>query len=125
MTDNLYDLWEKAKPLIKEQTTKITYETWIDSLKIASFNDNVIVLLASNPIQKNTLEGKYIELLKATFNYLTNKDCQVIIKEESDFINNDSFDSIKPQETSKVENKRAIHLYPHGKKYEELCEAVV
>ena len=23
------------------------------------------------------------------------------------------------------ENKRAIHLYPHGKKYEELCEAVV
>ena len=23
MTDNLYDLWEKAKPLLKEQTTKM------------------------------------------------------------------------------------------------------
>ena len=108
MTDNLHDLWEKAKPYLRDQTTKITYETWIESLKIASFNDNVIVLLASNPIQKNTLEAKYIELLKATFNYLTNKDCQVIIKEESDFLNNDSFNNPKPQDNNKVENKRAI-----------------
>ena len=40
----MIDLWNRAKELLKEETTVITYETWIQSLELKSINDNIIVL---------------------------------------------------------------------------------
>ena len=53
-------------------------------LEIKSFQDNVVVLIASNPFQRNTVESKYLSLITNTFNFLTNKKCQVFIKLASD-----------------------------------------
>ena len=44
----LKDLWNKAKDLLKEETTVITYETWIQPLELKSVNENIIVLVATN-----------------------------------------------------------------------------
>lgn len=78
------ELWAKAKELLKTETTVITFETWIQPLEIKSFQDNVVVLIASNPFQRNTVESKYLSLITNTFNFLTNKKCQVFIKLASD-----------------------------------------
>lgn len=74
------DLWNRAKELLKEETSIITYETWIQPLEIKSINDNVIVLLATNPYQREKVENMYLDLITNTFNFLTNKKCQIFIK---------------------------------------------
>ncbi len=78
------DLWNRAKELLKEETTVITYETWIQPLELKSINDNIIVLLATNSFQRDTVESRYLDLLTNTFNFITNKKCKVIIKLEDD-----------------------------------------
>jgi chromosomal replication initiator protein len=84
MQNELIELLTKAKELLKEETTKISYETWIKGLEIQSQNNNNIVLLTSTEFQKNIVDSKYHDLLTNTFNFLTNKDCTVTIlsKEE-------------------------------------------
>lgn len=78
--ENLKELWSRAKDLLKDETTVITYQTWIQPLELKSVNNNVIILIASNSFQKDTLESKYLDLLTNTFNFITNKKCNVIIK---------------------------------------------
>ncbi len=90
-SENLNELWSKAKELLKDETTVITYQTWIQPLELKSVNNNVIVLVASNPFQKDTIESRYLTLLTNTFNFITNKKCNVTIKlkdEEDELINN-------------------------------------
>ena len=79
MQNELNDLLTKAKELLKEETTKISYETWIKVLEIQSEDNGHIVLLTSTDFQKNVVSSKYLDLLTNTFNYLTNKDCTVSI----------------------------------------------
>ena len=78
------ELLTKAKELLKDETTKISYETWIKNLEIQSANNNNIVLLATSAFQKDAIEARYHDLLTNTFNFITNKDCNVSIisKEE-------------------------------------------
>lgn len=78
--ENLNELWSRAKDLLKEETTVITYQTWIQPLELKSVNNNVIILVASNPFQKDTIESRYLDLLTNTFNFITNKKCNVVIK---------------------------------------------
>ena len=90
-SENLNELWSKAKELLKDETTVITYQTWIQPLELKSVNNNVIVLVASNPFQKDTIESRYLTLLTNTFNFITNKKCNVTIKlkdEEDEIVNN-------------------------------------
>ena len=78
--ENLKDLWNRAKELLKEETTVITFETWIQPLELKSINDNIIVLVATNSFQRDTVESRYIDFLVNTFNFITNKKCKVFIK---------------------------------------------
>ena len=84
MQKELDELLTKAKELLKEETTKISYDTWIKDLEIQSINSGNIVLLTSTTFKRDSIESRYHDLLVNTFNYLTNKECSVSIlsKEE-------------------------------------------
>ena len=84
MQNELNNLLTKAKELLKDETTKISYETWIKNLEIQSADNNNIVLLATSTFQKDAIEARYHDLLTNTFNFITNKDCNISIisKEE-------------------------------------------
>ena len=47
------DLLTKAKDLLKEEMTTISYTTWIKNLEIQSVSDNKIVLVALSKMQKD------------------------------------------------------------------------
>ena len=79
MYSDKYDLMNKAKDLLKEEMTKISYTTWIKNLEIASVKDNKITLLALSEIQKDAIESRLFDLLVNTFNFITNKTCEVTI----------------------------------------------
>ena len=79
MQNELNELLTKAKELLKEEVTRISYETWIKILEIQSAENDHIVLLTSSSYQKEVVETKFSDLLTNTFNYITNRDCTVSI----------------------------------------------
>ena len=77
--EELNELLTKAKELLKSETTKIAYETWIRDLDIESADNNNVVLVASNAFQKESILSRYHDLIKNTFNYITNKNCEITV----------------------------------------------
>ena len=82
--EELNELLTKAKELLKNEVTKISYETWIRDLDIESAENGNIVLVANNAFQKESIVSRYHDLFKNTFNYITNKNCEisVILKDD-------------------------------------------
>ncbi len=78
------ELLTKAKELLRPEVTDITYKTWILPLEIASIENNLIVIRTSSIVHKDMIEGRYIDLIKNTFSFLTNIDynIKVVSKEE-------------------------------------------
>ena len=79
MQNEANELLTKAKELLKEETTKISYETWIKNLEIQSSENGNIVLVASSSFQKEAIYSRYHDLLTNTFNFITNRDCNITI----------------------------------------------
>ena len=74
-TFNKTEIMEEAKNLLKNEISNISFNTWIKDLEILDINQNNFVILVKNEIHKNTLETQLSDLLKNTFNYLTNMEC--------------------------------------------------
>lgn len=89
------DLLTKAKDLLKEEMTNISYTTWIKNLEIDSIKDNQIILIAQSTIQKDAIESRLYDLVVNTFNFITNKSCDIKIVEKSDLQNREP----EPEET--------------------------
>ena len=78
------DLLTKAKDLLKEEMTTISYTTWIKNLEIDSVVDNKITLIALSDMQKDALETRFYDLICNTFNFITNKTCDIKIIEKTE-----------------------------------------
>lgn len=85
MSKELDELLTKAKELLKDETTKISYETWIKNLEIDSATNDHIVLVATSTFQRDAVDSKYHDLLENTFKYITNRECtiSIIVREEA------------------------------------------
>ena len=68
------ELLTKLKELLKEEVSKISYDTWINPLGIQSMTDDHIVFTTVSEYQKDFIENKYRSLVFNTFRYITNKD---------------------------------------------------
>ena len=97
---NLDELLNKAKELLKEETTEISYQTWFKSLEIDSMHENSIVLVADSIFQKELLESKFQNLVVNTFNFLTNKNCSITIILKEDKTSPDIVKNVKSKEIS-------------------------
>lgn len=82
------DLLTKAKTLLQDEMTAISYSTWIRTLDIESINDNKINLLVNSKMQKDAIESRFFDLIVNTFNIITNKSCEVKILEKSKELEN-------------------------------------
>ena len=84
------DLLTKAKTLLQDEMTSISYNTWIKSLSIESVSDNKIVLIANSKMQKDAIESRLFDLVVNTFNFITNKTCDIKIVEKSSIVEDSS-----------------------------------
>jgi len=82
MKNNLQELLTKAKELLKDEMTKISYTTWIEPLELDSINENNIVLISDDPFKKEYVEARFHDLLVNTFNLILQKKCTVSILSE-------------------------------------------
>jgi len=53
MQTELFDYWEKAKDLLKEELTGISFKTWIEPLEPLSLQNNSITLKANSLADNN------------------------------------------------------------------------
>ena len=80
MINNQNELLTKAKELLKNEMTNISYETWIKNLELEnSTTEDNIILIASSPFQKEAVETRYYDLVLNTFKFLTNRNCSISI----------------------------------------------
>jgi chromosomal replication initiator protein len=94
------ELLQKAKELLKEEVTSISYETWIKPLKIKSIDNNHIVFIANSEYQKDSIETRYSSLIFNTLKYITNKDYSFsVVLEDENF--EDSSNEVIVSETPK------------------------
>lgn len=79
------ELLKKAKELLKEEVTSISFDTWIKPLEIESINDNHIVFIATTEYQRDYLQNRYASLMLNTLKYITNKEWtfSVVIEDEN------------------------------------------
>lgn len=84
----LENLLTKAKELLKEEASPISYDTWLKTLEIKSMDNGNVVLLTSTIFNRDTVYARYHDLLVNTFNYLTNKECSVSIISKEELKNN-------------------------------------
>ena len=68
------ELLTKAKELLKDEVTPISFNTWFKTLEIQSISNNHIVFTAVSEFQKDMIENKYNSLLLNTLSYITNKN---------------------------------------------------
>lgn len=96
MQINKDELLAKAKSLLKEEVTSISYETWIKPLEIESIKDNNIVFRATSEYQKDSIETRYSSLILNTLKYITNmnwsftviyEDAPILSKQEDNVSN--------------------------------------
>ena len=71
------ELLNNAKNLLKEEMANISFTTWINPLEIKEMTDKKIVLLVGTKFQKDVIQKKYLDLIKNTFTYLTNKEYEI------------------------------------------------
>lgn len=94
MQTELNELLTKAKDLLKNETTSISYETWLKALEIESVENGNIVLIANTDFQKETINSRYYDLLVNTFKFLTNRECKItILSKESSAPQEDSLEN--------------------------------
>lgn len=77
MQSELNEILNKAKDLLKNEMTKISYDTWFKNLEIDSKQGNQYVLKATSTFQKDSVENRYGDLVLNTFKYVTNSECEV------------------------------------------------
>ncbi len=102
---NTSELLEKAKDLLKDEVTSVSYNTWISNLEIKSMEGNNIVFIIKNPFQKEILDGKLKDLMVNTFKFLTNMECNF------DYVLEDTTNSTKDNDLEKSSSSEIILGY--------------
>lgn len=77
--DTLNDYWARALEIIKGDMIEISYNTWIRSLQLISMDDTRIYLKATSVFQKDSVEKRYMPIIKSAIGHLTNKDYEIIV----------------------------------------------
>lgn len=120
MHNELNEILNKAKELLKDEMTKISYDTWFKNLEIDSKDGNTYILKATSTFQKDSLENRYSELVLNTFKYVTNSECQIKViidgNSETEIGNtvNNSIDSLSGYSNSFLNPKYTFDTFVVG-----------
>lgn len=104
MNEDLNEILNQAKDLLKDEMSEVSHKTWIEPLKIESITDNNVVLVSDEVFKRNFVDAKFHDLIMNTFSVLLQKNCTLSIickdpnkeveieeKEESKVLNNNNF----------------------------------
>lgn len=80
----LISLWEKAKAILKNEMTDVSFSTWILALIPVSASDNVFIFEIEQEFQQSMIKSRYSDLIKNALSQAANEtyDINVLLKGE-------------------------------------------
>ena len=84
---DINNIWSETLNILKEELQPVTFNTWIDNLKIAGLNENILYVLAPNSFNKEILENRYLKIIEKSVNKSTDQNLTVLFVLESDSLN--------------------------------------
>lgn len=90
------EYWTRVLEIVEPELAGISFDTWVKTLEPVSMNDNIVTLKATSIFQKNIIETRYEDLIKAAFKHVTNKNIELNILLENE---------ISPMQETKKEFK--------------------
>ncbi len=88
MQNELTELLKEAKELLKDEMTRISYDTWIKNLEILGKEQNTYILGVTSDLQRDAIMNRNYELILNTFKYITNSECDIAVREMGYVSNN-------------------------------------
>lgn len=84
---DLQQLWIKVLSKIEENVTPVSYSTWFPHLSLKEIDEvlNIAYLESTDSFATNILNSRYLELIGAGFESVTNKKYRIVIKDSNDF----------------------------------------
>ncbi|MBR6524280.1 MAG: chromosomal replication initiator protein DnaA [Clostridia bacterium] len=103
--DNINFYWEKARMLLKENLTGVSFDTWIKPLEPVSYNDGIFTLATETDFLKNMISSRYSSVISACLSTVIEEavSVNVILSSEK---------GIEKEIKIPVFNKNAIGLNP-------------
>lgn len=120
MQTELNDLMNQAKELLKDEITRIAFDTWIKNLEIVGKEGNTYLIAVTSNVQRDSIINRYYDLILNTFKYITNTECEISIVltenaiNQSENIANDSVDSISGYSSSSLNPKYTFDTFVVG-----------
>jgi hypothetical protein len=71
---------DTLKKKVKEKITKISYETWFESLELVKLTNNTAHFAAKEYIQKEWVEHRYSDLIKKMLSEILEEEFEIIIE---------------------------------------------
>lgn len=73
-------IWSRARQVIKDELTEVSYNTWIKPINPIKLEKNTIFLEASCSFTQNVLHGRYLDLIKSAIAAVTLQEFDIKIE---------------------------------------------
>ena len=80
----LKQIWEEALKIIKEETSPVSYETWIEPVIPCGIDGNQIILQVENAFFKEMLEKRYLTFIRNAIKFVTKNEYDIILLTEEE-----------------------------------------
>ena len=120
MQNELNALMDKAKELLKDEISRIAFDTWIKTLELVGNEGNTYYVAVTSNIHKDSITSRYYELIVNTFKYITNTECTVELVVAENNSNqaqptaNDPVDAISGYSSSSLNPKYTFDTFVVG-----------
>lgn len=74
LVDHLEKLWDEVLSKIEERISRPSFETWLKSTKLISYEEENVTIAVPNTFSKDWLESNYIHLISGILSEITGED---------------------------------------------------
>lgn len=84
MSEDIFQIWNEVKSMLKNKLTLIQYNTWIRPVKPVSFENNLFTVAAYSDYIENMIKSRYVDDIKECLKFLLKKEVSFKIITKND-----------------------------------------
>ena len=77
MTISANELWNRVLERLKQQLSRPTFETWIQTATVQNFQDNCLVIQTPNAFVRNHLQKHYVKTIAQTLEEIVGQAVEI------------------------------------------------
>ena len=108
MENQLSHSWAKVLKILESETSPVSYQTWFQSLKPLSIQENTLFIETYDDFTKDILQQRYMRLLENSIKQATNQQYEIQLVLPNAMVEQDSKQKTDPLDTQSNLNPRYI-----------------